>query len=122
MKLALKIDVDTYDGTRLGVPVLLDLLARHQAAATFLFSMGPDRTGLAIRRVFRPGFLSKVSRTSVLQHYGLRTLLYGTLLPAPHIGRRNAAVMRRIRDDGFEVGIHCYSQKRPPRKEAFIFL
>jgi hypothetical protein len=90
VKLALKIDVDTLQGTQRGVPVLLEMLARHQAAATFLFSLGPDRTGLAIRRVFRPGFLSKVSRTSVLQHYGLRTLLYGTLLPAPDIGRRCA--------------------------------
>jgi peptidoglycan/xylan/chitin deacetylase (PgdA/CDA1 family) len=108
MKLALKIDVDTYDGTRLGVPVLLDLLARHQAVATFLFSMGPDRTGLAIRRVFRPGFLSKVSRTSVLQHYGLRTLLYGTLLPAPDIGRRCAPLLRQVAAAGFEVGVHCW--------------
>lgn len=108
MKLALKIDVDTYDGTRFGVPVLLNILARHQAAATFLFSLGPDRTGLAIRRVFRPGFLTKVSRTSVLQHYGLRTLLYGTVLPAPDIGRRCAKLLRQVAAAGFEVGVHCW--------------
>jgi peptidoglycan/xylan/chitin deacetylase (PgdA/CDA1 family) len=108
VKLALKIDVDTLQGTQRGVPVLLEMLARHQAAATFLFSLGPDRTGLAIRRVFRPGFLSKVSRTSVLQHYGLRTLLYGTLLPAPDIGRRCAPLLRQVAAAGFEVGVHCW--------------
>jgi peptidoglycan/xylan/chitin deacetylase (PgdA/CDA1 family) len=58
--------------------------------------------------VFRPGFFSKVSRTSVLEHYGLRTLLYGTLLPGPDIGRRAGAIMRRVRDAGFEVGVHCF--------------
>jgi peptidoglycan/xylan/chitin deacetylase (PgdA/CDA1 family) len=72
-----------------------------------LFALGPDNTGKAIRRVFRPGFFQKVSRTSVVQVYGIRTLLNGTLLPAPHIGSRHADAMRRVRDAGFEVGIHC---------------
>ena len=106
--LALKVDVDTLRGTREGVPALTQLLSRHGAGATFLFSVGPDHTGRALRRVFRRGFLSKVSRTSVLEHYGLRTLLYGTLLPGPHIGRACAGEMRRVRSDGFEVGLHTY--------------
>ena len=108
MKLALKIDVDTYRGTRDGVPRLLKLLQQHRAGASFLFSLGPDHTGRAIRRVFRPGFVKKVSRTSVLSHYGLLTLLYGTLLPGPDIGRRCAEVMRAVRKEGFETGIHTY--------------
>lgn len=73
---------------------------------------GPDHTGRAIRRVFRPGFLSKVSRTSVLEHYGLRTLLYGTLLPGPDIGVREAALMRSVREAGFECGIHTWDHIR----------
>ena len=108
MQLALKIDVDTYRGTRDGVPRVIDLLKRHGAGATFLFSLGPDHTGRAIKRVFRRGFVSKVSRTSVVAHYGLGTLLYGTLLPGPDIGARCASVMRRARDEGFEVGVHCW--------------
>lgn len=108
MNLALKIDVDTYRGTRDGVPALLRMLARHRARATFLFSLGPDHTGRAIRRVFRPGFVRKVSRTSVVSHYGVMTLLYGTLLPGPDIGRRCAGVMRGVRDEGHEIGIHTY--------------
>lgn len=108
MKLALKIDVDTHRGTREGVPRLLEILSRHQTHATFLFSLGPDHTGRAIKRVFRPGFMRKVSRTSVLEHYGIITLLYGTLLPGPDIGLRNADIMRQVRDAGHEVGIHTY--------------
>ncbi|MGB7541478.1 MAG: polysaccharide deacetylase family protein [Burkholderiales bacterium] len=112
MKLALKIDVDTYRGTREGVSRLVELLQQHGAGATFLFSLGPDHTGRAIKRVFRRGFMKKVSRTSVLGHYGLKTLLYGTLLPGPDIGRRCAGLMRRVRDAGFEVGIHTWDHVR----------
>lgn len=108
MKIALKIDVDTLRGTLEGVSRLAEACTRIGADATFLFSLGPDHTGRALRRAFRPGFFSKVARTSVLQHYGLKTCLYGTLLPGPDIGRRCAAVMRSIRDRGFEVGIHCF--------------
>jgi peptidoglycan/xylan/chitin deacetylase (PgdA/CDA1 family) len=112
MHLALKIDVDTYRGTREGVPRLVDALRRHEAQATFFFSLGPDHTGRAIKRVFRPGFIGKVSRTSVVEHYGIKTLLYGTLLPGPDIGRKCADIMRGVRDAGFEVGIHCYDHIR----------
>ena len=112
MKLALKVDVDTFRGTSYGVPRLVELFKRHGAGATFLFSLGPDHTGRAVRRAFKPGFFSKVKRTSVLEHYGLKTLLYGTLLPGPDIGRRCAATLRSVRDAGFEVGIHCWDHVR----------
>src|SRR5207245_4882704 len=104
MQLALKVDVDTYRGTRRGVPRLVELLKKHGAGATFLFSLGPDHTGRAIKRAFRRGVIGKVARTSVLSHYGLATLFYGTLLPGPDIGRRCADVMRKVRDANFEVG------------------
>lgn len=112
IRLALKIDVDTDRGTREGVPNLIADCEEFDLPACFLFSLGPDQTGRAITRVFRPGFFKKVSRTSVVKLYGVRTLLNGTLLPAPHIGRRNTRIMREVRDSGFEVGIHCYNHYR----------
>ena len=112
MLLALKIDVDTLRGTREGVPTLVTLLKKHGADATFLFSLGPDHTGRAIKRIFRPGFFGKVRRTSVVRHYGMKTLLYGTVLPGPDIGRRAADVMRATRDAGFETGIHTWDHVR----------
>ena len=122
MHLALKIDVDTLRGTREGVPQLVTLLRKHGAGATFLFSLGPDHTGRAIRRVFRPGFFGKVRRTSVVRHYGVRTLLYGTALPGPDIGRRAADVMRAVADAGFETGVHAWDHVRwqdgVPRADA----
>ncbi len=110
--LAIKVDVDTDRGTRIGVPNLIALFDEFRVRATFLFSLGPDNTGRAIKRIFRPGFLGKVSRTSVVSTYGIRTLLNGVLLPGPHVGRRNEAVMRSARDHGHEAGIHCYDHIR----------
>lgn len=106
--LTLKIDVDTYRGTREGVPNLVRILTQHQAPATFLFSLGPDHTGWALRRVFRPGFFQKVARTSVVEHYGIKTLLYGWALPGPDIGRSCAAELRATDTAGFECGIHTW--------------
>jgi len=111
-RIALKVDVDTWRGTREGVPTLVKTLAAAQSGASFLFSLGPDHTGRAVLRVLRPGFLKKVSRTSVLEHYGLRTLLYGSLLPGPDIGRREAGTLRSVRDAGFETGVHCWDHVR----------
>ncbi|HET7675946.1 MAG TPA: polysaccharide deacetylase family protein [Gammaproteobacteria bacterium] len=112
MFIALKIDVDTLRGTLEGAPRLGALLSRLGVNATFLFSLGPDHTGRALRRLLRPGFLRKVMRTSVGSNYGLKTLCYGTLLPGPDIGRRGANAMRAVRDGGFEVGIHTWDHVR----------
>ena len=105
-RIALKVDVDTLRGTLEGVPRLLDMFARRGVRATFLFSVGPDHTGWALRRVFRRGFLSKVSRTSVVRHYGLRTLAYGVLMPGPDIGRQGVAPMQQCQAEGHNV--YCY--------------
>lgn len=110
--IAIKVDVDTERGTREGVPALVKTLEEFGVPATFLFSLGPDNTGKAITRIFRPGYFQKVSRTSVVETYGLRTLLNGTLLPAPHIGRKHTDILRAVYDAGFEVGIHCHDHYR----------
>jgi len=110
--IALKVDVDTFRGTREGAPRLARLFEKHGCNATFLFSVGPDHTGRAVRRVIQGGFVGKVQRTSVVRHYGITTLLYGTLLPGPHIGRRAGEHMRAIAHSGFETGLHSYDHVR----------
>lgn len=106
--LVLKVDVDTYHGTLEGVPRLLDLLAKEGIRATFLFSLGPDNTGKAVRRVFQKGFVRKVLAANPTASYGVATMLYGTLLPAPDIGAKPEAVrrMREAKSAGHECGIH----------------
>jgi peptidoglycan/xylan/chitin deacetylase (PgdA/CDA1 family) len=112
MQLALKIDVQTYRGTREGVPKLLEVLQRHGAQASFFFALGPDRTGRAINQFFSRGFPGKIPRLSIIEHYGFQTLLYGSLFPSPDIGSKCADIMRSVRDRGFEVGVHCFENSR----------
>ena len=87
MLLALKIDVDTLRGTREGAPNLV-VLRRHEAGATFVCHVGPDLTGRALRRVFRPRIPAGCAATTVGTS---APLLYGTLLPA-----RTSAGVRRV--------------------------
>ncbi len=119
MQLALKIDVQTYRGTREGVPKLLEVLRDHGANASFFFALGPDRTGRAINQFFRRGYPGKVPRLSMIEHYGIQTLLYGTLFPAPDIGISCADIMRNVRDQGFEVGVHCFENSRWQNKVVY---
>src|SRR5277367_6679825 len=111
-RIGLKVDVDTLRGTREGVPRLMALFKKYGVDATFYFSVGPDNTGRALRRVFRKGFFRKVARTSVIKHYGFQTLLYGVLLPGPDIGLSAGTVLRSVHDAGFEVGLHTYDHVR----------
>src|SRR3990167_1312246 len=108
MIIGIKIDVDTERGTRIGVPNLTKLLTELHVPATFLFTLGPDNTGRALKRIFRPGFFKKVSRTNVIGTYGFKTLLNGVLWPGPHIAKKHASIMRAVYQNGFEVGIHSY--------------
>ncbi len=106
---ALKIDVDTYAGTRDGVPLLLELLQRHGARGTFYFCMGPDHTGRALRRIFtHKGFLQKALRSGAPSAYGLKTMMYGVLLPGPVIYKKCGDIMREVVSQGHEAGIHAW--------------
>jgi peptidoglycan/xylan/chitin deacetylase (PgdA/CDA1 family) len=108
-RVSLKVDCDTYVGTREGVPRLIEILARRGIRATFFFTFGPDRSGVAARRVFtRPGFLAKMWRSRAASLYGVPTILYGTLLPAPRIGERCAGQMRAAAEAGHETGVHAW--------------
>jgi peptidoglycan/xylan/chitin deacetylase (PgdA/CDA1 family) len=111
MILGLRIDVCTHTGLRLGVPNLLSLLERRGVRASFFVALGPDRSGRALFRSLRPGFLTKMWRTRAIRTYGWRTILSGTVLPA----RRAvdlADILRAIPDGGHELAVHGYDHRR----------
>ncbi len=101
MKLALKIDAASFRGTLVGVPRLVEALRRAQAQASFFFNLGPDHSGRILGRLLAA---SRKGASAATCH-GLATLFYGTLLPAPDIGRRCADILRGVRDAGFESGV-----------------
>lgn len=106
--LAIKVDVCTHAGLQHGVPALMRLFDEIGVRASFFIAGGPDHSGRAIRRIFRPGFLEKMRRTSAVGTYGLKTVLYGTLLPGPPIAGSFPDCVRQLHRDGHEVGIHGY--------------
>ena len=109
MKLVFKVDADTYLGTKFGVPSLSRLFLRENIKASFFFALGEDKMGRSISRVFKKGFLSKCVKSNVLGNYPIRTLLYGTLLPAPTISKRCSEVIASVANSGFECGVHCWN-------------
>jgi peptidoglycan/xylan/chitin deacetylase (PgdA/CDA1 family) len=98
--------VDTRRGLADGVPRLLELFRRLDVVASFFVTMGPERSGTAIRRAWRPSFLLKMLRTNPFRLYGVRTLLAGTLLPARPVGAGAPAMLRAIAAAGHEVAPH----------------
>ncbi len=110
--IGIKVDVDTFAGMRGGVPALLDIFANHKVKASFFVPMGRDNTGRTVKRVFRKGFLKKTSRVGVVSTYGVKTLMYGLVLPGPQIARKNVELIRKIVKEGHELGIHGYDHVR----------
>jgi undecaprenyl phosphate-alpha-L-ara4FN deformylase len=121
--LGLKVDVDTRRGMERGVPSLLETLSAFGVPAAFFLSFGPDNSGRAIWQLLRnPRFLGKMVRTNAPGLYGIRTALYGTLLPAPMIASALPELCREIERAGHEAEFHAWDhrswQDALPRKDT----
>jgi peptidoglycan/xylan/chitin deacetylase (PgdA/CDA1 family) len=105
----LRIDVDTHEGMRDGVPAIRATLDKYGFKGSFFFSYGPDNSGRAVLRAFRKrGFLKKMLRTNAASMYGVRTMLSGTLLPSRPIANAFPQIALDCVKSGHEVGLHAW--------------
>lgn len=108
MSFVLRVDLESQRGISRGLPKLLDLLMKHDIKASFYLTMGGESNLLDIMKY--NGRVSGVGERGI-RVFSFFEKLRIALLPVDFV-RRNISVLKRILDEGHELGIHGWKHRR----------
>ena len=94
MRIAIRVEVSTERGLRLGVPALMRLFSTYQVRATFFFPLGRDASGRRPWRAWR-----------ARRPLGLGAVVRGTLIPAADLVNESMRLLNVASGNGHDVGL-----------------
>ena len=103
----LRVDLESDKGIRYGLPRLLDLLKKYGIKASFYLVMGGESNLLEILR-YRGGMTSSDERK--IKVWSLRDKARMALIPKDFVVG-NLNILRRIINEGHELGIHGWKHR-----------
>ncbi len=108
----LRVDVDTFEGLKKGIPKILEISKKHEIPITIYLSLGKYETGRNLFRKIqkREGIISKIPPW---KRNSFRSLLRGVILPVKKIGDNEKKFLQSIdKDSDAEIHPHGYDHVR----------
>src|SRR3990172_42816 len=103
----LRVDLESYKGIRYGLPKLLDALKKYQIKASFYLVMGGESNIFEILK-YRSNIASSDERK--IKIWSVRDKIRMVLLPKDFV-KSNIRTLRRILEEGHELGIHGWKHR-----------
>ncbi|MAW33029.1 MAG: hypothetical protein CMK56_01315 [Proteobacteria bacterium] len=100
MTIGLRISVYSTKGAQIGVPKLIKSLVKHDAGATFFFSMGPDYDFYSISQLFR---------SIGMGHLKLKSTFSRKLINPPWLNKECIDVIKTTKKQGYEIGVNAFN-------------
>ena len=98
MTIGLRISVYSIKGAQIGVPKLINSLVKHDAGATFFFSMGPDYDVYSI---------SQLCRSMGLGHISFKSAFSRNLISPPWLNKECIDIIKTTKNHGYEIGVNA---------------
>jgi peptidoglycan/xylan/chitin deacetylase (PgdA/CDA1 family) len=103
----LRVDLESYKGIKEGIPKLLDLLKKYNIKASFYVSMGGESN---ISDILKYRNKMKSSSERSVKIWSLKDKLRMVFMPRDFV-KENLEVLKRIIDEGHELGLHGWKHR-----------